>query len=92
MSGGADTERLRVSHEDANEISELLKDFAARRRADGAVSAAHEIQRQADGLVHAADSNWRDCGDCGWVGTYLADEELRCAVCDWSWPYMEAQQ
>lgn len=79
-----DTDWVRLGDMTAKRVADTLYDFSVRRRADGAEKEADLIQRDADEIVDQADSKWRDCGECGWPGTYFEDGKVRCPVCSWS--------
>ena len=85
------SERISLDDETARDTIQHLEVYAARRRADGAESEADQIDRLAAEIRHKADSNLRDCGNCGWVGTYLGDvadgPPVICPLCGWKWVY-----
>lgn len=63
--------RIKIDDNTARETIRQLRDYAARRRADGADHEAARIEKLADSHRHLADSKLRDCPECEWVGTYL---------------------
>lgn len=73
-----------LSTEELLEIEQHLRDYAARRRADGAKTKALEITQLADGIRKETDSNWQDCPECGCQATVLSEQKnvLECERCE----------
>jgi len=77
---------IKLTHKQAQSVIAHLRDYACRRRADGARETAVDLEEHADTLEHEADSNWRNCENCGWVGTHHTGRLIiECPLCGWSY-------
>jgi hypothetical protein len=73
---------IEIPVEVAAEISMELKDYAARRRADGETTVTEQLMKHAATLRHRYDSNVKDCLMCGFCGTIITGEgDVRCLDC-----------
>jgi len=77
---------IKLAHKQAQSVIAHLRDYACRRRADGARKTAVKLEELADTLEQEVDSNWRNCESCGWVGTHHTERlTIECPLCGWSY-------